>query len=66
MNWVQYGGIQQYGQLLYGWMQYGVLGDEISEDEGGHKKVHKKRPLRKSRDDRDIMDILTMIAGNLN
>lgn len=32
MNYVKYGGIQQYGQLLNGWMQYGVLGSGIEED----------------------------------
>lgn len=30
MNFVTFGGIQQYGQMLNGWMQYGVLGAEIS------------------------------------
>jgi hypothetical protein len=66
MNFVEYGGIQQYGQLLNGWMQYGVLGSEISEAGGGRAKKAMKKPLRKSRDDRDMLDILTMIAGRLN
>jgi hypothetical protein len=29
MGYVEYGGIQKYGQLLSGWMEYGVLGSQI-------------------------------------
>lgn len=59
MNWVKFGGIQKYGQLLYGWVKYGVLGQEISEGDTGTIGV------TVSKDNRDILDIFTMIAGAL-
>lgn len=57
MTFVQYGGIQRYGQLLHGWMKYGVLGSET--EIGGDRQY-----MRLNRDERDLMDILMIIAGS--
>jgi len=65
MIFIKYGGIQQYGQLLYGWMKYGVLGTEtevvVTPDARGRLP---KPPKRKIYVDQDFMDILSMLTGS--
>jgi hypothetical protein len=69
MTFVEYGGIQKYGQLLNGWMQRGVFGTEPEADapvvRAGRAGPGVRKIIKKSRDDRDLMDILTMIQGIL-
>lgn len=79
MNFVEYGGIQQYGQLLNGWMQWGVLGSEISS--GGGKKfptvygdMERKRILEAQRieklkfagisEEREMIELIETLLGS--
>ena len=73
MKWVKYGGIQKYGQLLNGWLEHGVLGEEVyiavpqmAAGGGGALAISFlperpwKRPFNIVSDDEEVMELVIL------